>query len=392
MKRSCSLAIAVFFMCVSTNAQYKTVPFNYERTYFNEGNPLPAEDKFLINGNVPPNIDLVEIEVFPNSNTTKTRSYSALWKRNPLLQTSQFIVPFNYPLRGNQSYTFVVNYYQKSDAAQQIALSNQLSGALDAYVNQSVEVGRSDISLRTHPRQMMNNMNDIVEQGMAFYKNRIDYEFPGFSDIVRDKIYQIKDLRLKNAKYNIFKKKESQPAGNQYAQEQLTALKQLIKKELNNFINTDLYRLADTKKITDYPTEKVKTLIAINVGYAGIYKNRGFGEFNVGGVPFAGISFPLGRKAFSSPFWSHSSISTGVLLQNVKFSDETVATGPIINLPLYLAYGYRILPFVRLNAGATVLQSEGVKNEISNFSKDKLFVRPFVGLSVEFNLWLGLNK
>ncbi|MBC8111017.1 MAG: hypothetical protein H7Y04_08160, partial [Verrucomicrobia bacterium] len=43
--------------------------------------------------------------------------------------------------------------------------------------------------------------------------------------------------------------------------------------------------------------------------------------------------------------------------------------------------------FLRLNAGATLL-----KNTSPNFSGNQIYVRPFVGLSAEINLWMGLKK
>jgi hypothetical protein len=81
-----------------------------------------------------------------------------------------------------------------------------------------------------------------------------------------------------------------------------------------------------------------------------------------------------------------------VFIQNLDFDDDNEATGPLVKRPIYLALGYRALPFVRVHAGAAVLQSSLESTSISDFNLDRVYVRPFIGLSLELNLWLGLNR
>jgi hypothetical protein len=62
----------------------------------------------------------------------------------------------------------------------------------------------------------------------------------------------------------------------------------------------------------------------------------------------------------------------------------------LINRPIYLGYGYRVFRMVRLNAGGTLVQKDMLNADGGTSSN--LDVRPFLGVSIEINLWLGLGK
>lgn len=374
-------------------AQYKTVIFNYERAYFDDGQPLPAENKFIISGEASAGIDIVEVKLFHSSNTGKTPFYHNTWEKRPTSAASVFTLPINQPLRGNQEYTIVLNYYTKISGEQQQQLLRQIDAALGAYLDQSFQVDRSSIAME-HPRTMQNNLNAIVQQGLSLHRNQISYSFSGFSDLVYLKLAQMGELKLRKARFNIFTKKDDNRNDTQlrYAQEQIAALKTMVSQEVAQFAGVQLYALTDSKQITNYATEKTKNVLAINAGYGGVYNTGSFDNLSYDSAPYAGISFPLGKAPFASSFWARSSISTGVFLQNLKFNAANKTSGPLIHRPVFLALGYRVLPFIRLNAGATVLQDKLTSNTNTETSLDKVYLKPFVGLSMEINLWLNLNR
>lgn len=394
MKLKFYLLAAFLISSVPVMAQYKTVMFNYERAYFNDGQPLPAESKFIITGDVPANIGMVAVKLYRSADTDKEPFYKNAWTRQPTSRNNTFVVPINQPLRGNEEYTFVMNYYSKVSARQQQELLRQLNASLWAYIDQSYQVNRSSIELRKHPRTMRNDMNAIVEQGLSLYRNQLNTDFRGFSDIIFEKLEQIEDLKLQKARFNIFAKKneDNKTTRLRYAQEQLEALKTMVSQEVGEYAGLQLYALVDNRKIMDYGTEKTKNVIAINGGYGAVYYSGDVDNFSSDTAPYVGISIPFGKAPFSAPFWARTSISTGVFLQNFKFGENTVATGPLVQRPVYLALGYRVLPFIRLNAGATLLQNDQGGNSISDLNLNRMYVRPFVGLSIELNLWLNLNR
>ena len=393
MKTFYTLLFLLLFSC-PLFAQYETVVFNYDRTYFNEGQPLPAESNMMLTGEAGRRVGLVEVAIYDSPDTDEEPLYRNFWKKGPSSADSRFTLPINYPLRGNEKYTIVLNYYEPVSARQQQLLLRQLTTALDAYIDQSFVVNKSNVELRKHPKSMRGDMNAIVNQGLGLYKNQINYEFNGFSDIVLDKLKQIDELELNRARWNILSREgeDKRALRLKYAQEQIEALKAMVSQEVAQYANTQLLVLTDSKKITDYATEKTRNVIAINLGYGGVYYSGNFDNFSSATAPYAGISIPLGKAPFSAAFWSRSSISAGVFLKNLEFGEDNVATGPVVKRPVYVALGYSALPFVRINAGATVLQSDQGSNSISDFNVDRVYVRPFVGLSLELNFWANLSR
>lgn len=390
-----TLLLSIFSALLATSAfaQYKTVVFNYDQSYFNQGQALPAESKLMLTGDAASDVQMVEVLVYGSYNVDKDALYGATWKRSESNTTNSFSLPLNYPLRGNENYTFLINYYKPASETQQQQLLKQVNDGLAAYIDQSISINGNRMKFRNNPRSMVSDMDRIVSNGMFYYRNRINYNFSGFSDLVKEKLLQLRGLRLSTAKYNVPQNGGSETEQRMtYAQQQVEALKTMVYQELSQYANSNLLMVSDTKTIVDYQTEKTRNVIAVNVGYAGVYNEGDFDNFSSGNAPFIGLSLPLGNKAFSAPFWARSSISAGVFLQKIKFSENNTATGPIIDRPIYLALGYRALPFVRINAGATVLQSDKEKNGIGDLNLDKMYIRPFIGLSIEFNLWLGLNK
>ena len=125
----------------------------------------------------------------------------------------------------------------------------------------------------------------------------------------------------------------------------------------------------------------------LNFGYAGIYESGGVSDLKYYSGPFAGVSFPLGNRVYNSNFLSNTSISAGVFLKNFETSELNKVSGPVVGLPIYVSAGYRMLRFIRLQAGVTILE------ETDHITDSKsVYLKPFVGISIEFRMWLGLDS
>ncbi len=353
MKLKFYLSLLLLVVSGPAFSQYKTVLFNYERAYFDDGQPLPAETKFIITGEASTTVDIVEVKIYHSSNTDKAPFYQNTWEHKANNPATSFTLPVNQPLRGNEEYTFLINYYAKISQEQQQQLVSQINAALGAYIDQSYQVERSGIAMLQHPRTMRNDLNAIVNQGLSLHRNIINYTFPGFSDLVYLKLKQLSEVNLQKARFNVFKKEDdnAKSVKLRYAQEQIAALKTLLNQEVAQYGGVQLYALTDSKKVTDYNTEKTKNALALNFGYGGVYYSGSFDNLAYDASPYAGISIPFGKEPFASPFLARTSISTGVFLKNLDFGPGNEATGPVVRRPVYLALGYRILPFIRLNAG-----------------------------------------
>ena len=101
---------------------------------------------------------------------------------------------------------------------------------------------------------------------------------------------------------------------------------------------------------------------------------------------YVGISFPLSRNE-NRRFWYNSSLSLGAFLGDLEDEGGREISGPFVGVPTYAAYGYRLVSFLRLQAGAVFLESD---DAVPGFDSD-FEVRPFVGLSAELNVWFNLG-
>ncbi len=388
-----ALILGILFLLGSytAKAQYQNITFNYEKSYFNGSLPLPAEKKFMVTGNVNPKVQLVEIKIY-RDNIDDEPLYSANWKRIYGNNMASFSVPVNYVLRGNSDYTFVVNYFEPAARNERAALMKSISKGLKAYIDQSIEISNRNVRLKENYKVIMSDLNTIVNSGMGNYKNKSNIYFSGFSDIVKAKVKEIDNASLTKAAYVVktAPEEEKRSIKQKYISKLLNDLLDLTVSEVSQVINTELLVITDSRIVRNYPTEKTINTIALNAGYGGVYDSGEIDNLTYGSGPFAGLSFSLGKKAFTSPFWSRTSISAGVFLTNLDLGNGKEVSGPLVNRPLYLGLGYKVLRFVRLNAGMTALQRG--TTSFSDFNINKVYTRPYIGASIEFNLWLGLDK
>ncbi len=378
----------------STQAQFQSVVFNYEKSYFNENMPLPAEEIFMISGNVRPGTDMVEVSIHNTGNKWDEQElYKSVWKRPFVSKANVFTLPMNYELRGNRKYNFRFSYFENIQPREREELQQRLFDALDAYVDESVDVNGNKMRLNKSDKSVMSDLNSIVKQGLSKYRNRSDIQFDGFSDIVAAKLHQLSDKNLRNAaKYVDTKDIDKKAAKYYYLKVLMDDLKKMIHLEVTQILNTDLLVVRDSKIVTDYPTEKTPNVLSLNAGYGGVYLSGDVDNLEYRSAPYAGISFPLGHKAFSNKFWTNTSVSFGLFLTDLEESGSKDISGPLFNRPSYAALGYKVFNFVRINGGATFLQSPAVKTSNSSELFNEVYVRPFIGISAEFNLWLGFGS
>ncbi|MFN2424148.1 MAG: hypothetical protein ABR572_10275 [Cryomorphaceae bacterium] len=385
MNRNLLLTATAVLLGLSAHAQYETVVYDYSKNWFGENQPLPAEERWMLTGETPEGIKMVELQIFQSGNRSDRLLHASDYQRAEGSESTRFTIPVNYKLHGNTAYDFKVLYFQEAGDGDMRRLSDMVNAALTSYLNQSVVAGKRQVSLAKHPRIIIQDLDQIVMDGLELYRNRMGISFDGFSDIVYDKLERMDDLKLKAARFNILKEPDADERQTRvaYFQQNMEELAQLMAREVNHYLSGSFYVLREARRVTNYKSESTRWTLPINLGYAAVYDNLTSDDFAVEGAPMVGISFPLGNPNFSGKFLSNSSLSAGLLLQNVTLDGDRVQQGPLVNRPLYFAYGYKTAYFLRINAGATVMEEVGTGT---------VRLSPFIGLSVELNLWLGLNR
>lgn len=384
------ITLLLLFPVMTLNAQFKGVQYNYEKNWLGENQPLPAESQWMLNGMLPAGIDMVELTLFGSTDFNKKPLFTADYRKPTGYQERSFSIPVNYVLRGNSEYTLRINYFRTTTPEEIDMLGEMIQQAVASYLKMSVISGRNSVSLARHPRLMRQELDQIVIKGLELYRNKVGVDFPGFSDLIYNKLEQINQLSLRQARFNIIRREgdDDQAVRMAFFHENLEDLQQMCFHEITQYLGFEFLVLADSRVISNYPTESTRSTLPINFGFGGVYNEGGFSDMSYDSAPYAGISFPLGNPALTGKFRSNSSVSAGVFLTNFDFGDGREITGPLIGRPIYVAYGYKTAYFLRFNAGMAILQEE--KNN-SN-SSSNIFIKPFVGLSLELNLWLGLSR
>lgn len=379
MKRILALLIvAGLIASISTYAQNASVVYNYDRNYFNENQPLPAETHFLLSGMVGADINRVDVAIYRAKGRDSRKSlHEATWLRPKNNVDGGFSMPVNFMLRGGSNYDVALTYYRNLTPAEQEYLKVRLFQTLDAYITSSLEVNKGSIKLLRHSRQIIKDLNSIVEDGLQIYKSRNGYEFEGFSDVVKNKLEQIEEADLGKGKFIFGKKKRESKA--LYANQLIKDIQKVVHNETEQFTNSELLTVYETKYVDDYKAKRDRGAISLNVGYGAVYLDGDFDDLDIDGAPYVGVSLPFGRKAFSK-FFGNASLSLGVLLTNLENEEGETVTGPLIKRPVYVGLGYKLFRFLRLNAGATLLEIERANGD------EDLKVRPFVGISAEINI------
>ena len=394
MARTITLAATALSLLLSSTyllAQYQPVVYDADRSLLGNGQPLPAEKQWSVTGPVAQDIGIVEVKAFEDA-AMKHLAATGRWERTEWNTDPTFNVNMDQKLRGDAKYTVVIGFYGPIGQAASDTLAARLNAYLGAYVDQSVDVGSNRTRLSKPTGQVMDELNIIVRDGTANYRGRLSMPFPGFSQLVEDKLDKLNATKLSDGRY-LFKKKEDDDKRAQriaFAQREIGNVKAMLHAELRSYLDQDLLVLRNRTVLTDQATEHTPNTIALNVGYGGIYNSGDVDNLSYGQAPYVGLSFPLGRRAFSSRFLTNSSISIGAFLENTEDDDGSTLTGPLIDRPIYLAYGYRVFRMVRLNAGGTLVQKD--TPQLDGGTSSALSVRPFIGVSVEINLWLGLGK
>ncbi|MGB3619597.1 MAG: hypothetical protein WBA12_15870 [Catalinimonas sp.] len=366
-----SLLLFLLASAAPAVAQNSTVVFNYERSQFNDNQPLPAGTYFTLTGEVPPTASMVELNIYPEeANMDKTPLYTNFWKGVISGQSQTFSLPVNYKLRDDTPYDFVLLYYRPVTRPELDTVQSKLNQFLDAYVDQGLQRGR--ISLKRGPGEMINDLNSIVNSSLRYYRSRRGIPFQGFSDLTRDKIRQVQKMKRGD--------------GEAEAEE----LKSLVRAEISAYVTDDLVVVADRRYVDNYPTERTRNILTLHAGYGGVYLDGDLDNLSYGSSFKAGLTLPLGQRAYASKFWTNTSIVAGFFVENFD-GEEGKVSGPIFRRPTYVGLGYNVFEFVSVTGGVTFLEDGDTAGGLDQLN-NRVFLRPFLGLNINIDLWADFSR
>ncbi|HSJ68152.1 MAG TPA: hypothetical protein VK921_10775 [Anditalea sp.] len=385
MKKLFTFFLIVFSAIPFTYAQIKYVNYNVVSNELNERNPVPSEEPFYIQGRIPTNVEYVKVKVY-RSGRNPSQGFEYTWKVPFDFPVSNYELFIADPLRSNERYDFEFSYYQKAEIDQMETVREAINNNLESYIRSSMEISRRGIRSVKSDQVMINEMNAILNSGLDDYRHFLGREFSGFSDVVRQKLAQKNRMRLNRARFNILRRNPEDNERAVYALQYVDELVATVQQEADQYLTRSLMALVDIRTVQGYPTEDKPSTLPLNFGYGAFAIQQSLPNTEYFNGPYVGLSLPLGNRVFQKVL-GNASFSTGVFLQNFNSSQGDRITGPLIGLPIYAGLGYKIFRIFRLNAGAVLVNFEdAVTSNTTNY------IQPYAGISLELNLWLGLNN
>jgi hypothetical protein len=383
--------VACLFLAISTTAQYKAVTFDREKVVFGENQPLPAESHLMIQGQVRSSTAIVELDIFDQKGKEgRLPLYTNQWKRTADSKQNTFQLPVNFRLKSSAEYDFKIKYYARINDLERVALDSILKDYLMLYLEQAITVNKNSLSLEQNERQIMRSLNKIVYKGLNLYRNRTDITFDGFSDLIQLKLQQIRTASLRKGKA-LYQEKEGDQAKVAYRNKLLDELRAMIGTELDQYLSLDWYKMVDSRYIDNYSTEKGKRTVAIQAGFGGAYLSGTTQNLSLGASPYAGFAFPLSQRPSNGKFLNNLSVTFGVFILDFEGANNSRVSGPIFKRPTYVGASYKLFRFVHLNAGATFLEDAATAGQLSGIER-RVFIRPFIGVSAQIDVWLDFSK
>lgn len=349
-------------------SQFESVELDLSVGWFNNGQDLPSETKLIINGQADPGISYMEMNVWRGgSDHSRPPLYRADWRKLPGEGSNRLRILFNYVLNGNSEYDFGFDAFRYLTGEEQKSLENMLVAQSEVYVYSVVA------SREGNRKAWMNGLNEAIVFQMADYRNEIGQPFTAFSPVVEELL----DRYQNTAK---------DTTGLDSAL--LGAIARQTAQEIQSIVRTPLLVKVRSYEINRYETTAERTPLGLSAGYGGAYLSGNFENLDYASGPFVGVSFPFSTRGQAPSMLRRTAFCLGVFVTNFENEQGDVVSGPVLNRPYFAAIGYQAFRFVRIQAGATVLETR--KTDVLP-ATNIVTVGPFVGLSLELGLWLGLN-
>ena len=371
------IVAVIGLMALSTGVvcQMPTVRFNAQKMHFDDGGKLPAAKAFSVAVDAGTEIDQVKLQISAASFDKNKILYESEWKRRNGDKGITAFIPNYYKLRSGRDYNLRFLFYRKVTETERKQMNEMLLGSATSVLQTSIKEKENKWKFVASVDEVYAALNSMLEDGMINYSTKTDLAKPAFSGIIENMLRALpKSWSAADTSFE---------SGNKT----MNALQNQLINELEMLANNYAYVIAETITVADYPVERSFNSLAVNVGYAGIYKSGGISDVDYFSGPYAGISIPLGNKVFSGRFWHNASLSAGIFLKDFVVSDSVKFTGPVVQKPIYVAFGYRVFKYLRFQAGTTIMEEVNTNTNVKSVQ-----FKPFIGLSLELNLWLGLDK
>ncbi len=386
----CLVNCIIAFTTVVSQAQIQTVRYSPDAAYLNEKQPLPAETNWQLSGPLIGGAQLVELAIFDLKADRRDQPdplHRATFRQPLGYSLPEFSIPVNYLLRANQQYDLDLRFFGPIDSRDRAQLVDRLTKRALTYLQLQTEGDRTGLKFAASPKRILRELNEVLTEELQYYRN----DQGQFQPLENAELLK---LHLEYVdKANSRKDSLNQTNRTLFLGAPTTDLVTTLREELDLLLGQTVFRQLDARYFDDYPTERKRGFLSLQVGYAGVYLDEDFdNDFYYDGAPFAGFSVPLGNASFAPRLLSNASFSVGVLLTELDDEAGAPVDGPLVNLPVYGSFDYKLFDFLRLNAGVVLLEGNRYNREGQVTNDQQIFLRPFVGLSARIDLGIRLGR
>lgn len=379
----------------TASAQYTTINYQVEKNYFNEGQALPAEKPLMFTGRVPAGVDIIEISIFPsNADNDKDRLYLASWKDFDQTGNTDYSLAVSYKLRASEQYDFRFDFFRKLSAVEQNQLTERIIDQTKAYIEANISLQGNNMDLAKSEKRMVKELETIIRRGLSEYRNQNGIAFDGLSPTVKQKLEKLEDQSFQPNTQNENQGSTGVDPRRQWLSSKLSEVETVMETEIRELMSSSWSKLAISRYVDDYETERKRGAFSISAGYGGVHLGGPLDDLDYGASPYLGVAFPLSNSTIAPNFLRNSSVILGAFLQNFKDEGGNTVTGFLVDRPFYLGLDYKLFEFVRFNAGAAFLEKREIDGSSgpNGSSNQPILIRPFVGLSARIDLTVGFGK
>ncbi len=352
------------------HAQYEAVELDPEVGWFNNGQALPTGKQLIISAPTEAKTVYAELGVWRGgTDHGKAPLYSTTWRRSVADQTPRLRMLFNYSLNGNSEYDFRFDLFRYLTAEEVSNLRQTLYSQFNAYLESVVASDKGGA------RQWESDLEKMVAIRMADYRSPAGSLFDEFGPALRRAL----SAYSKGSADTLL---TDQKRRNQLAR--------LLQEELSPLLDQPIQVKSSSFEVNQYRTETTRNPLGVSVGYGGVYLSGTSDNLSYDSAPFIGVSFPISNRAQSPAIFRHTAFCVGAFVNNFQDNQGREITGPVFKRPYFAGLGYQAFRFVRIQAGVTALEERTSGGSAFDFGNVRL--QPYIGLSAELELWLGLHS
>lgn len=367
--------LTVLLSITWSTAQYATVNYDLQKNYFNDGQALPADVYLMFTGEIPPAVSRIELTILPENHKEKDKPlFTAAWQNTQKETPKNFQLPVNYGLKGSSFFDIVLEYYTELSAQEREDLRGQTRNLLINVLEANLS---TDGTWELNEKKRLHLVEGALREHLMNYRNERGGLFTGFSEYLPN----VLDVE-KMAKDTSISKQEQRRM-------RIVQLTEAIMLDFADIFDQTVYRSKLLKTVDNYPTVKKQGYFSVNVGYAGIFLGEDYQPATYAASPYLGVSFPLSNRSTAANWVQNTAVLFGFFWQDLPVDDKQQVEGFLIEKPVLVGLDYKLFQFIRLNAGATFLETTTMA---TGADLEKAFqVRPFLGLSAKIDLSLGLG-